>query len=289
MRRSWYTPYVAIAPAAAIMLLVMGAPIVQIVRMAFSKVSVSGAPQGFDGLANFTRLFADPLFVKVCVNSVVWTVGVLVPATVISMALALALNTRFRGRTVARSIVFIPWAISFVFIAIIWRLVLDRYFGHFNALLSALTGSSVEIGWLSSPGLAMLSVIWVGITLTIPFTTIVLLSGLQAIPDELREAARMDGAGTGQVFRHVTLPLLRPVLAVASLVNLIFIFNSFPIIWTMTGGGPANGTDTFATYLYRIAFSDLDFGKASALSLLGFVVLIGISVVYVRKNASDVL
>jgi ABC-type sugar transport system permease subunit len=287
--RRWYTPYLAIAPALVVFLLVMGVPVVQITRMAFSDVDISGAPQGFAGIENFRNLFGDPIFVKSSINTLIWTAGVLIPATVISLALALALNVKFRGRAVARAIVFVPWAISFVFVAVIWRLVLDRYFGHLNGLLSLLTGSQVKVAWLASPGLAMLSVIWVGITLTIPFTTIVLLSGLQAIPEDVKEAARMDGAGAVGVFRYVTLPLLRPVLAVATLVNLLFIFNSFPIIWTMTGGGPANGTDTYATYLYRIAFSDLDFGKASALSLVGFVFLIAISVAYVRRTAGEEL
>jgi ABC-type sugar transport system permease subunit len=289
MRRGRYAPYVAIAPAAAVLALVMVVPVVQIFRLAFSEVGATGLPGGFNGLDNFHRLFADPTFVKVSINTLVWTAGVLIPATVISMALALGLNAKFRGRAVARSIVFLPWAISFVFVAIIWRLVLDRYFGHLNAALSTITGTTIDTAWLSTPKLAMLSVIWVGITLTIPFTTIVLLSGLQAIPAELMEAARIDGAGGIKTFRYVTLPLLQPVIAVASLVNLLFIFNSFPIIWTMTGGGPANSTDTFATYLYRIAFSDLDFGKASALSVVGFVFLITISVVYVRTATREEL
>lgn len=287
MRRSRYAPYVAIAPAALVILLVMGVPGVQIFRLAFSYVGPTGVPGGLSGIDNFRRLFADPQFLDVSINTLVWTIGVLLPATAISMALALRLNSPFRGRSVARAIVFLPWATCFVFVAIIWRLVLDRFFGHLNAFLSMVTGTTIDAAWLGRPDLAMLSVIWVGITLTIPFTTIVLLSGLQSIPHELIEAARIDGAGGIGTFRFVTLPLLQPVIAVATLVNLLFIFNSFPIIWTMTGGGPANSTDTVATYLYRIAFSDLDFGKASALSLLSFVFLMVVSVVYVRRTTRE--
>lgn len=282
------TPYLALVPATALLLGALGIPVAQVFVLAFSEVSRGGSPVGFGGTANFVRLFADPLFPKVLLQTGLWTLGVLVPATILSIGLAVVLDRRFRGRSVARAVVFAPWAVSFVFVAIIWRLILDRYFGHFNELLGLITGGAVEVAWLGQPTTAFFSVMWVGITLTIPFTTIVVLSGLQSIPHELLEAAALDGAGSGRRFRYVTLPLLTPVLTVATLVNMLYIFNSFPIIWTMTGGGPVNATDTFATYLYRVAFSDLDFGKAAALSFLGFILLIVISLLYVRQTSKEV-
>lgn len=288
MVRRRLAPYAAVAPAAVLLLAAFGLPLAQVFVLAFSRATRGGDPVGFDGITNFLRLFADPLFPRVIIQTGIWTVGIIVPATILSIAVALVLNERFPGRSVARAIVFAPWAVSFVFVSIIWRLILDRYFGHFNELLSLIVGAPVTTAWLAEPTTAMISVIWVGITLTIPFTTIVLLAGIQAVPGELLEAASLDGAGSVARFRYVTLPLIQPVLAVATLVNLLYIFNSFPIIWTMTGGGPANGTDTFATYLYKIAFTDLDFGKAAALSVLGFGLLILISVAYMRRTAKDV-
>lgn len=288
MARHRLAPYAAIAPAAILLLAAFGLPVAQVFVLAFSRATRSGDPVGFDGITNFTRLLTDPLLPRIVGQTAVWTFSIIIPATLFSIAIAIALNERFRGRSIARAIIFAPWAVSFVFVSIIWRLILDRYFGHFNELLSTVVGTPVTTAWLADPTTAMLSVIWVGITLTIPFTTIVILAGLQAVPHELLEAASLDGAGSLARFRFVTLPLIRPVLAVATLVNMLYIFNSFPIIWTMTGGGPANATDTFATYLYRVAFTDLDFGKAAALSVLGFVLLILISVAYIRRTAKDV-
>jgi multiple sugar transport system permease protein len=288
LHRNRRTAYLAITPAAILLLAVMGIPLLQVVTMAFSRTTRSGDPVAFDGIANFQRLLADPLLGRVVVQTGIWTLGILVPATILSLAIAIVLNRRFPGRFLARALVFAPWAVSFVFVSIVWRLIFDRYFGHLNELLSTITGSTVAVAWLGQPATAMPSVIWVGITLTIPFTTIVLLAGLQSIPGELLEAASIDGAGAWSRFRHVTLPLLQPVLAVATLVNLLYIFNSFPIIWTMTGGGPINATETFATYLYKIAFTDLDFGKSAALSLSGVALLLVISFLYVRRTADEV-
>jgi len=288
MIRKRLLPYAFIAPAACVIAVAIGIPVLQVFVLAVSQTNKIGDPVAFGGIANFQRLFADPLVVPVLEQTGIWTFGILIPATIMSVALALVLNERFRGRAVARAIVFAPWAVSFVFVAVIWRLIFDPFFGHLDALLSIIVGSPVTIAWLAKPTTAMMAVIWVGITLTVPFTTIVTLSGLQAIPQELLEAASLDGAGSWARFRYVTLPLLQPVLVVATLVNPLAIFNSFPIIWTMTTGGPSNSTDTFATYLYKIAFWDLDFGKAAAFSVVGLVILLVISGLYVRSSASEV-
>jgi len=221
-------------------------------------------------------------------QTLVWTVTMLLLATPISVALALVLNREFRGRILARAIVFAPWAVSFVFTAVVWRYIFDPYYGHMNSVARFFFGSGFHASWLGSPSTAMACVIWVGVTLTIPFTTIVTLAGLQSIPHELLEAAKIDGAGPWQSFLHVILPLLQPVLTVATLVNLIYIFNSFPIIWTMTEGGPVNYTDTLVTFLYKRAFRGLDFGVAAAISVIGFVILTLVSLFYVRATAKDV-
>jgi multiple sugar transport system permease protein len=237
---------------------------------------------------NFKALFRDPAFWQVVRQTVVWTISTIVVATVISMVLALLLNRTFTGRGIARTLVVFPWTVSFVFVALLWRLILDPEYGHLNGILKSFHLISENIAWLATPGTAFLSVIWVGITLTIPFTTIVLMAGLQSIPHDVNEAALVDGASPWQIFHSITMPLLTPLLSVANLINLMYIFNSFPIIWVMTEGGPVNYTDTLVTYLYKLAFRYLDFGAGSALALLCFLMLMGLSILYMKLSAKEV-
>jgi ABC-type sugar transport system permease subunit len=282
-----YWPYLAIAPAAFLLSLVFGLPVMQVLRTSISNTDNAGDVIGFNNFENYSKLFNDPMLSVISINTFIWTLGVLIPATIISLFIAILLDMNLPGRAIMRVIVFIPWAISFVFVSIIWRYSFDQVFGPLNSLFGLLLDKPVEVAWLATPSLAMISVIWVGITLTIPFTTLVLLAGLQSIPQEIVEAGWCDGASGSKLFYKIKFPFLKPVLVVATLVNLLAIFNSFPIIWTMTGGGPANSTDTFPTYLYRIAFTDYDFGKAGALSFLGLVVLVSMSIVYVKKSGTQ--
>jgi multiple sugar transport system permease protein len=284
----YFFAYMCLLPSSLLLLGIVLYPVLNIFVMSVSKTDAVGSPVGFVGIDNFWRLMVDPTFPQIMKQTLVWTLAMLLIATPISVALALVVYQPFPGRTLARAIIFAPWAVSFVFVAVVWRFILDPYYGYLNPLLSLITGQDIHISWLGQPGTAMSSVIWVGVTLTIPFTTIVTLAGLQSIPLELIEASKIDGAGSWQSFRHVTLPLLQPVLTVATLVNLIYIFNSFPIIWAMTEGGPVNYTDTLVTYLYKLTFRNLDFGRGAALSLIGFVILMIFSLFYVRATAKEV-
>lgn len=288
VRSDNFFAYACLLPSTLLMLLIVIFPVVNVFFMAFAKNDSAGRIVTLTGLDNFSRLFGDPLFPQVMQQTLVWTVSMLLIATPLSVALALVLQREFPLRNVARAIVFAPWAVSFVFTAVVWRYILDPYYGHMNSVMRIFFGPDFHASWLGSPATAMPSVIWVGVTLTIPFTTIVTLAGLQSIPIELTEAAKIDGASHWQAFLHVILPLLQPVLTVATLVNLIYIFNSFPIIWTMTEGGPVNYTDTLVTFLYKRAFRGLDFGMAAAVSVIGFAILTIVSLFYVRATAKDV-
>jgi len=288
VRSDSFFAYACLLPSTLLMLLIIIFPVINVFLMAFAENDSAGRIVALTGLANFGRLLRDPLFPQVMQQTLIWTVSMLLIATPLSVALALVLQREFPARNVARAIVFAPWAVSFVFTAVVWRYILDPYYGHMNSVVRFFFGPEFHASWLGSPATAMPSVVWVGVTLTIPFTTIVTLAGLQSIPPELTEAARIDGAGHWRVFLHVILPLLQPVLTVATLVNLIYIFNSFPIIWTMTEGGPVNYTDTLVTYLYKRAFRGLDFGMAAAVSVIGFAILTIVSLFYVRATAKDV-
>jgi multiple sugar transport system permease protein len=288
VRSDSFFAYACLLPSLLLMLLIVVVPILNVFFMALAENDSAGRIVALTGIDNFRRLFADPVFPQVMQQTLVWTITMLLVATPLSIALALVLQREFPGRSLARAIVFAPWAVSFVFTAVVWRYILDPYYGHMNLVMQMLLGKEFHASWLGNPATAMPSVIWVGVTLTIPFTTIVTLAGLQSIPVELTEAAKIDGASHWQSFLHVVLPLLQPVLTVATLVNLIYIFNSFPIIWTMTEGGPVNYTDTLVTFLYKRAFRGLDFGMAAAVSVIGFVILTVVSLFYVRATAKDV-
>ena len=280
--------YICLLPSIALLVGIIIIPVINIFVMSVSKTDTVGRVETFIGFENFIRIFQDPVFPQIIKQTIVWTVFILLIATPISIGLAMVINKRFPGRKIARVIIFAPWAVSFVFMSVIWRLILDPYYGYMNPLLSAISGRAIHISWLAFPSTAMASVIWVGISLTIPFTTIVTLAGLQSISEELIEAAKIDGATGVNLFRFIILPLLKPVLTVGTLVNLIYIFNSFPIIWTMTEGGPVNYTDTFVTFLYKKTFRSLDFGGGAALSVIGFLVLMVFSIIYVRSTAEEI-
>jgi multiple sugar transport system permease protein len=288
LRGRRFFAYLCLLPSSLLMMGIIVLPVINVIRMAFSKTDEIGTPVKYVGLDNFVRVFRDPSFGQIFSQTLIWTVTMVIVATPIAVGLALVVARNFPGKAIARAIIFAPWAVSFVFVSVIWKYIFDPYYGHLNPLLSDLLGHPVHVAWLGSPETALGSVIWVGITLTIPFTSIVTLAGVQSIPADLLEAGKIDGASTVQLFRYVKLPLLMPVITVATIVNTIYIFNSFPIIWTMTEGGPVNYTDTLVTYLYKASFRFLDFGRGAAVSLVGFLILMVFSLLYVRSTAEEV-
>jgi multiple sugar transport system permease protein len=282
LRSRLLVPYVCLLPTTLLILAVLLVPVAKTFVSAFSAFNELGQPVGWTGFDNFRFLFADPVFPQIVRQTVIWTVVITVVATPVSVGLALVLNHRFPGRAIARAVIFAPWAVSFVYVAIVWKFIFDPFYGQFNALLESFGLHVAGTPWLGRPDTAFGAVIWVGIQLTIPFTTVVTLAALQSVPEDVIEAARIDGAGGWKLVRHIVLPLIQPVLVVATLVNIIYIFNSFPVIWVMTGGGPVNSTDTIVTYLYKVAFNNNQYGEGAALSVISFAVLMGFSLVYVK-------
>jgi multiple sugar transport system permease protein len=280
--------YLYLVPATILMGFGIFIPIINVFINSLYKCNAVGKRLEFVGFQNFLVLFQNPLFLQVMKQTLIWTVSMVVIATIIALIAALVLNRRFPGRTIARIIIFLPWGISFVFTSILWKLIYDQFYGHVNGFLTFILQRQINTPWLGGAQTAFPALIWVGIFLTIPFTTIMILSGLQSIPQELLEAANIDGAGPFQGFSYVVFPLLKPVLVVATVINVIYIFNSFPIIWILTMGGPANLTDTITTYIYKLAFSYLDMGSAAALSVVGCVVLMSFSFLFVIFTSKEV-
>lgn len=267
-------PYIWILPSVILMAIFIIVPIGFVFRMAFSQVTKAGLIKGFAGFDNFSKVLGSSKFTMVLKNTVVWTVLVVVLSTVLGFILALILNNRFKGRKVARAIVVFPWATTLVIQASAWKFIINTDYGALNTLLKTLGIIQTNVNWTPTPGAFFAWEIACGIFVTIPFVCFTALSGLQSIESSLYEAAIVDGASYWQKLFHITLPLVKPSLTVATVLNIIYVFNSFPIVWTITKGDPASRTDTLVTYLYKLAFYNGKQGEAAAVSVIGFLILL---------------
>lgn len=267
-------PYIWILPSVILMAIFIIVPIGFVFRMAFSQVTKAGLIKGFAGFANFSKVLGSSKFTMVLKNTVVWTVLVVVLSTVLGFILALILNNQFKGRKVARAIVVFPWATTLVIQASAWKFIINTDYGALNSLLKTLGIIQTNVNWTPTPNAFFAWEIACGIFVTIPFVCFTALSGLQSIDSSLYEAAIVDGASYWQKLFHITLPLVKPSLTVATVLNIIYVFNSFPIVWTITKGDPASRTDTLVTYLYKLAFYNGKQGEAAAVSVIGFLILL---------------
>ena len=267
-------PYLWILPSVILMAIFIIIPIGFVFRMAFSQVTKSGLIRGFAGFANFQKVLGSSKFTMVLKNTVIWTILVVVLSTVLGFILALLLNNEFKGRKIARAIVVFPWATTLVIQASAWKFIISTDYGALNTLLKTLGIIQQNVNWTPTPEAYFAWEIACGIFVTIPFVCFTALSGLQSIDNSLYEAATVDGSNYWQKLFHITLPLVKPSLTVATVLNIIYVFNSFPIVWTMTKGDPASRTDTLVTYLYKLAFYNGKQGEAAAVSVIGFLILL---------------
>ena len=273
-------PYLWILPSIILMFIFIIIPIGFVFRMAFSQVTKAGLVKGFIGFKNFEKVLGGAKFGMVLKNTVIWTLYVVILSTVLGFILALLLNNEFKGRKVARAIVVFPWATTLVIQASVWKFIINIDYGSLNTLLKTLGVISSNINWTPTPEAFFAWEIACGIFVTIPFVCFTALSGLQSIDSSYYEAAVVDGASYWQKLFNITLPLVKPSLTVATVLNIIYVFNSFPIVWTITKGDPANRTDTLVTYLYKLAFYNGKQGEAAAVSVIGFLILLVCASVY---------
>jgi ABC-type sugar transport system permease subunit len=259
-------------------------PAVQLVRASLSRYSITGLQQGSVGGRNYARLLEQDALGPVAVNTLVWVGAVVGVTLLISLALAQLLAVQFPGRRLVRWALIVPWAASLIMTAKLFVWIYDYYFGLLNRLLVALHVVGGPVDWLGDDATVMGAMIAVGVFVSLPFTTYVLLAGLQSIPDEVYEAARVDGASAWRTYGAVTLPLLRPALVVAAVLNLIYVFNSFPIVWTLNDRNPGFGHDTLITYMYKVAFKSAlrDVGLAAALGVVNVLLTLAAVLVYLR-------
>ena len=278
-RRKW-EPYVWLLPSILLISIFVVFPILSVFKLSFSEISKAGVVGGFVGFKNFKEAVQLPAFKTVMINTFIWVISVVGLSTVLGFIVAMVLNQKFRGRKIARTILVFPWATSLVIQASVWNYIIKYEYGNLNNVLLNLGIIRQAINWRMSYQIEFIWECGVGIFVTVPFVAFCVLAGLQSIDNSLYEAATVDGAGFWDKLRKITLPMVRPSLTVSTVLNIIYVFNSFLIIYTMTKGAPANNTDTMITYLYMLSFYDRKKGPATALSVIGFLILCACAGVY---------
>jgi ABC-type sugar transport system permease subunit len=275
-----------LGPSLLLIAAVVVYPAVQLVRASLGRYSITGLYQGAVGARNYGRLLEQDALPTVIGNTVTWVALVVGITIVISLGLAQLLDATFPGRRLVRWALIVPWAASLIMTSKLFVWLYDYYFGLINRALVAGGLVRAPVDWLGDDATVMGAMIAVGVFVSLPFTTYVLLAGLSTIPAEVYEAARVDGASGWRAYRAVTLPLLRPALLVAAVLNLIYVFNSFPIVWTLNDRNPGMAHDTMITYMYKIAFKSAlrDVGLAAALGVVNVVLILLAVLAYLRVS-----
>ena len=281
--RETFANYAYLLPAAVCLGGTVLFPILKAIHMSLYH-NVLSRPQDyrFIGLGNYVRMVQDPTFWLTLKNSFVWVFFSVSIQFVLGFLGALVLNAEFKGRAFCRTLNLLPWIIPGVVVALIWEYIYQPNYGPLNDLLRRSGLMREPVAWLSNLNLAMPAVVFTNIWRGIPFFSIMILAGLQAIPDEVYEAATVDGARVTQRFWHVTLPMLRPIIVVATATRIIWTFNYADLIFVMTAGGPANATQITSSYTLLTAYTDLDFGYAATLSVILLVIMLVFTAFYLK-------
>ncbi len=267
-------PHLFMVPSYLVLLVFMGYPLLNCIRLALSNYKVTRLDNvTFAGLDNFKRIFADSQIGMIAANTIKFVLITLLCQLVLGFILALALKKPFKGRGIYQGIVFLPWAFSGFVVGLIFRWSFNGEYGVVNDLLLKLGLIEEKIAWLGTPGLSLaviiIAMIWIGI----PFFAIMILAALQSIPADVYEAAEVDGCGVMRQFFQITLPYIKPTLVTTTLLRTIWIFNSFDLIVVVSGGGPANTSQTLTSYMYSAAFGSYDLGFAAAIGVMLMIVL----------------
>jgi multiple sugar transport system permease protein len=276
------TDYLWVAPALLVMVLVIGYPFVYTIDLSFYDTPPSSQNWYFNGVGNYAQILSDRGFWAITLNTFYWAVGSTVLAFVIGFGAALVVQREFFGRGFLRGLLMIPYVISYVAAAYVWRWLYHSDYGLISGVLYEFFIIDSNINFLDSRSMVMPSLIIANVWKEFPFAMIMLLAGLQTVPQQLLNAARIDGANAWQRFWHVTVPYLSSVILITSILLFVGNLNSFVLVWIMTGGGPANASQIWITQVYTLAFQSLQYGRASAYSVILFIVMLAFGWFYVR-------
>ena len=274
-RASWFQResvqgFVWIAPTFLYLGFFIAYPFFMSIYLSVSSARVGSPDSHFVGLLNYTRLFADPVFWQTVRNSFVFTFGSELLRLAIGLPLAFALNRPFKGKRMVQGIILIPFVIPIALSSLAWKWMFDSLYSVINWMLMRAHLIDYPWQWLGEPGLAMWSVIIMNVWRGFPFSAVILLAGLTAVPQEVIEAAKIDGAGPLRRFHYVIVPIVRPILLVGLLYSVVFSFTDFSSVWLLTQGGPYNTTHVFGTYAYNIGINAGDLGMGAAITLFIF-------------------
>ena len=276
-------------PSLLILIALLIYPLIAVIRLSFYDSNLTR--ETWVGLGNYATLINDPLFWKAFLQTLLFTFGSVLMHLLIGLSLALLLNSKINRsfQTIARGILIVPWLLAPTVAGMIWVLMLAP-FGVVNAFLVAIgvQDPNANMAWLGDPSTSLLSVTAMNIWRATPFFLVMLLAGLQAIPQELYEAAQIDGATLRKQFWHITLPELRNIIATIVLLDSIWTFRAFDPVFIMTGGGPNNSSEVLATAIYFDGFQKLKFGYASAEAVVMFLTLFIVSAIYVRRTMGNI-
>jgi multiple sugar transport system permease protein len=272
-------PYLLALPILAYEALFILYPIFLGLRSSFYKQPLGGQP-AWAGFSNYARMLSDAAFWAVMRTTIIYMLSVVVVAVGFGLFAALILNRQFRGRTLARGLMTVPWAFPDVPTVLIFLWMLNPNFGVMNVFASFLPWITENPKWLLDQRLAFLSVVLVTAWKGFPFYSLVILAALQAVPSDLVEAATIDGASPRQSFFAVTLPVISPTLMLLTVLASIYSFKQFTIIWLLTGGGPVGATETIAIRIYNTAFRFYDFSYAGVLGVAGFLLALTVALIF---------
>ncbi|WP_127754866.1 sugar ABC transporter permease [Devosia sp. 1566] len=281
--------YLYVLPAIIVMLIVIAYPIYYTIDLSFFETppGLQLRDKNFVGLENYATILSSNVFWRVTLNTVIWTFASTLIAFVLGYAAALALHRDFAGRAVLRAILIIPWVISAVAASYIWKWMYHSDFGILGAVMVQMGLVDQQPNFIDNVHTVLPSLIVVNIWREFPFAMIMIMAGLQTVPEQLLRAAKVDGASTWQRFWHVTFPYLSGVSTVTILLLAVANFNSFIIPWIMTGGGPSNASHIWITHIYELAFGRQRWGVASAYSVLLFIILMALGYFYVRALSGN--
>lgn len=281
-------PYLYVMPVLILLLIMYGYPLIKSIIMSLQdyKLTSSGSAP-FNDFANFKKMFSDTDFLLLLKNSLIYVIISVVAQFVLGLILALCLKTKFRGRGIYQSIVFLPWAFSSFVVGLMFRWSFNGEYGVVNDILMKMGIIKENVAWLGTPGLSLAVIIIAMIWMGIPFFGIMILAALQSVPDDIYEAADIDGCGMFRKFFSLTLPYIKPTIIMTVLLRTIWIFNSFDLIVIITGGGPVNYSQTLPSYMYSKAFASYDFGLASAFGVLLIVILGIYAVLFLKLSNYD--
>jgi raffinose/stachyose/melibiose transport system permease protein len=276
-----------VLPAAVVFAFYITYPLLHTIVLSAYSWSALNPVRTWQGMGNYVELYHDPVLRVALINNGLWIVLSLVLQLPLAMLLALGIGSALRRHRMLRTLFFSPLIVPAVAVGLIWQLFYEPNFGALNALFEAIGLDGWTAGWLGDPKLATLCIIIVSSWRYTGFHMMILLAGLQAIPDDIYEAARIDGASAWRTFWHITLPLMKRIVLVDALLITVGSVKIFDLIWVMTEGGPNRASEVLATYMYRTAFSDDRMGYAAAIATVMLVLTLIATVIYVRLTGQE--